>query len=507
MNAWRLALLLIACESPSGSGYAPLDTEQDVGVLFPDLVDADEDTSEPEPDTDVPDTTLPDTSVPDTAPPDTSACVEGAGCDDHDACTINDRCQSGVCRGDPLTCNDDLPCTADQCVGGICQHPVVTGCLIDGVCYSDNQPRPDNPCLACRSTQNTLAWSAQNGTPCDDGNACTTADTCQTGACVGGAPPAEICNNGIDDDCNGQTDGADLVCGGVTPCNYHTDCYPERVCATWVTTGQKRCSAPCSGDAECGVGKICSKVPGSVQVGFCQDAPPGNTNGQGCTVDEQCRSGLCTSGICTPTCLDEAACAFPNVTCHPVGDLAAGVLLTTSSPDPQGARGLGQMCTVDGNDFDGGLCASGHCDLMALTLQTATCNAICKSEADCAPALECNLVIAANTERFDAVPYDPGFTARTTDAVAACYTPQNPGGSLVDGNPCTTNAQCRSNKCLVLSPSSSQAWCTSFCTTDAQCLTAMACKLEVINLVSDWLVASGTARPTAQSLVRICKWR
>jgi len=35
----------------------------------------------------------------------------------------------------------------------------------------------------------------------------------------------------------------------------------------------------------------------------------------------------------------------------------------------------------------------------------------------------------------------------------------------------------------------------------------MACKLEVVNLVSDWLVAADSARPSAYSLVRLCKFR
>lgn len=522
MNVRRLAplLLLIACESPSGSGYAPIDTDTDASVLFPDLFDADAeedsvDTAQPDttppdttqPDTTQPDTTPPDTTQPDTTQPDTTACIEGTGCNDNDACTINDRCQAGVCRGDALVCNDNLPCTADQCVGGVCQHPVTTGCLIGGTCYSENQPRPDNSCFACEPPKTATGWSPRNGTSCNDNNACTANDTCQVGTCVGGAAPPEVCDNNLDDDCNGKTDSADLACGGLTPCTYHTDCYPERLCATWVTTGQKRCSDPCSGDGDCGVGRICSKVPGSAQVGFCQDAPPGNTNGQPCTEDIQCRSGLCTNNICTPLCLDEAACAFPNVTCHPVGNLAQGVLQSACSPDPQGAIGLGNMCSVDGNNFDGGLCASGHCDLMALSLPQATCNALCKSEADCAPALECNLVIGAPTERFDSVPYDPQFTVRTTDAVTACYTPQTPGGTLADGSPCTQKAQCRSNKCLALTPNSAQMWCTSFCTTDSQCPTNMACKLEVLNLVSDWLVAAESARPSAYTLVRVCKWR
>lgn len=511
MNVWRLAPLLLiitACESPSGSGYAPPETK-DASVLFPDLVDADaeEDTAvdtaadTTQPDTTQPDTTPPDTTQPDTSPPDTTACVEGSGCDDNDRCTVNDRCQSGVCRGDALVCNDNLPCTADQCVGGVCQHPVTTGCLIGNTCYSENQPQPNNPCFACEPPKTATGWSPQNGSPCNDNNACTANDTCQAGTCVGGAAPPEVCSNGMDDDCNGKTDTADLACGGVTPCTYHTDCYPERLCATWSTTGQKRCSDPCSGDGDCGIGKICSKVPGSAQVGFCQDAPPGNTIGQACTLDTQCSSGLCTDNICTPLCLDEAACTFPNVTCHPVGYPAQGILQSTCSPDPQGSIGLGNVCSTDGINADGGLCASGHCDL----LSSFRCSPLCRSEADCPAPMECNIVIAAPTERFDAIPASPSILGRTTDTITACFTPNSTSGSRADGTSCTSNAQCSSNKCMPVG-TNGQTVCTSFCTTNAQCPATMICALSLVDLVSDWLNAAGQSRRGVFTLVRSCQY-
>ncbi len=60
----------------------------------------------------------------------------GQSCDDHNPCTVNDRCQGGACSGTP-----DV-----------------------------------------------------DGTPCDDGNPCTQPDTCQTGACTGSATPRSGCH-------------------------------------------------------------------------------------------------------------------------------------------------------------------------------------------------------------------------------------------------------------------------------------------------------------------------
>jgi hypothetical protein len=85
------------------------------------------------------------------------AASDGTSCDDGNACTQVDRCQSGVCVG---------------------THAVVCGasdqCHIAGSC--------DPSTGACTNP------AAPNGTACNDGNACTPSDTCQNGACVGADP-------------------------------------------------------------------------------------------------------------------------------------------------------------------------------------------------------------------------------------------------------------------------------------------------------------------------------
>ena len=81
---------------------------------------------------------------------------QGAPCDDGNACTQTDICEAGICTG-----SNPVVCTAlDQCHdAGVCDP--VTGCS-DPV-------------------------SAQ-GAPCDDGNACTQTDICETGICAGSNP-------------------------------------------------------------------------------------------------------------------------------------------------------------------------------------------------------------------------------------------------------------------------------------------------------------------------------
>jgi hypothetical protein len=440
------------------------------------------------------DTALPDIEA-DTSPladtrPDTSGatCTEGMLCDDRDPCTRNDRCTAGVCRGETLPCDDGLACTEDTCVDGVCKHPqAAKTCLIGGACYNEGDARPDNACLRCDTTVSPIGWSTPS-VPCDDGDPCTLGEACNAGTC-GGGTRSPACSS------------------GPIECSYHTECYPERVCGLWVKDAKSYCSNPCAGDSDCGPGQICTKVPGSVQVGYCQDTPPGGGYGAACTEDYQCANGICADGICAPLCLDETHCIAPNMTCHPVGDLARGLLTTTCTIDAGGTLGLGAMCTADQQSFDPMYCASGHCDLMALTNPSAVCAPICKSESDCPGALECNIVLYGDRDRADSIAYDPQFTAKTRDALSACFTPEVPGGTLGDGAVCTQKAQCRSNKCLPLIPGNNQPYCTSFCATDAQCPANMACKLDVVNMVSDWLVAAGNATHSAYSLVRICKFR
>ena len=110
---------------------------------------------------------------------------EGTACDDSDACTLTDSCQSGVCTG-----SDPVVCTAlDQC------HDPGTCDPSTGVC--SDPPMPE-------------------GTACDDNDACTTADVCVDDACLGGPPL--VCDNGRFCDGEEQCD-IELGCQpGVYPC-------------------------------------------------------------------------------------------------------------------------------------------------------------------------------------------------------------------------------------------------------------------------------------------------
>jgi len=211
-----------------------------------------------------------DTQCDDSNPCTDDSCVAGfcennnntASCNDGDGCTMNDTCSGGSCLGGPpLDADGDSyvsdVCGGDDCNDGnaavnpgsaeVCDNSIDDDCdgdidNLDTDCYecfgpadcNDANPCTDDSCVAgfCEYSNNTAS--------CDDGDACTMDDTCSGGSCVGGPPldadgdsyvseacggsdcddgnsavnpgAAEVCDNTIDDDCDGAADSLDMDC-------------------------------------------------------------------------------------------------------------------------------------------------------------------------------------------------------------------------------------------------------------------------------------------------------
>jgi hypothetical protein len=429
---------------------------------------------------------------------------DGDPCDDADPCTWPDVCSGGQCTSTPAQCADTQnPCTEAACIDGTCEELPVTG------------------------------------TSCDDGDPCTQGESCNTGTCQGGLLPDldtdgqvdedcggldcdddnegvykgadELCEDGQDNDCDGDIDSNDADCTIVAgdPCSYHLDCYPWGLCGLWFEDMNTYCSPPCSGNMDCPNNTLCTKVPGTVGAGYCQ--PPSPTMkpaGQACSVGGECQSGICANSACRDFCGDGSSCTVASHVCQPVGAPAAGVVQSACMPAANGALSVGQSC-ISGQNATGDLCATGHCDLMPPS-GPWTCQNVCTSEADCSPAQECNVTIYGSVANDMAVPFSPDFAIQTRDAVAACYTPPIAGGWLPDGSVCTSPQQCLSYKCTPLSPDDPTSYCSSFCSDDSECVTGMACKLDGITMTSSWLQQTDfqtqLSDPNAIALVRICKF-
>jgi hypothetical protein len=124
---------------------------------------------------------------------DTAGCLstqlpDGTVCNDGYVDTVDDQCVAGVCEGVLLACYDHSDCDdgnvcngLEACDGGtVCLEGIPLDCGTPTAC---TVPSCD-PVEGCRMD------SRPDGTPCDDGMAETSGDSCSSGVCQGFAAPA-----------------------------------------------------------------------------------------------------------------------------------------------------------------------------------------------------------------------------------------------------------------------------------------------------------------------------
>ena len=80
-----------------------------------------------------------------------------------------------------MDCEDDgLPCTSQLSSPDGCLYIAVPGwCAIDGVCYSNGQVNPDDPCHMCDTKTAYTWWVSPPGTPCESGGSCDGLGVCR----------------------------------------------------------------------------------------------------------------------------------------------------------------------------------------------------------------------------------------------------------------------------------------------------------------------------------------
>jgi hypothetical protein len=211
----------------------------------------------------------------------TCAPTSGGQCDDHNACTQVDTCQSGACVGTmPVTCS-----SGDQCHGAGTCDPSTGAC--------------SNP-------------SAPNGTACSDGDACTQSDTCQSGVCTGTNPvtctASDQCHvAGTCDPSNGACSNPPVQNG--TPCNDGNACTQTDACQTGVCTGTNPV--------------VCSTGTCNTSTGACA-SPPTLNPGRNQTVVGDCSSTAVTYIYPTVATGDNA-----TVTCTSIPSNSYGVHTVT----------------------------------------------------------------------------------------------------------------------------------------------------------------------------------
>jgi hypothetical protein len=306
---------------------------------------------------------------------------DGRSCSDGDLCTQTDTCLSGSCAGsNPVTCT-----AIEQC------HEIGTCEPATGLCTNPNKP---------------------NGTACNDGNDCSTLDTCQSGFCTSGATNKDTdgdtyldsaCPGG--NDCN---DGNGNVNPGVTEGPYGDPTCSDTLdndCDTLTDTSDTGCME-CTTPADCNDGNVCTND--QCVSGDCQNTPvadgSGCNDGDACTQTDTCQSGACTGAdlvICTA--LDQ---------CHDAGVCDSG---TGNCSNP--------------NKTDGAACDDGLYCNQGETCQAGNCSG--GSARDCSAwSDQCN--VGACDEEGDTCYSDPAPMA---------------GQACNDGLYCNVGETCQAGSC------------------------------------------------------------
>ncbi|MFZ5896860.1 MAG: RHS repeat-associated core domain-containing protein [Myxococcota bacterium] len=358
-----------------------------------------------------------------TCDPATGACSNpnkpnGTACNDGSACTQTDTCQVGVCTGsNPVVCTSVDQChAAGTCdpATGVCSSPnkpdgsacsdgnlctQTDGCLA-GACVGGNPvscPIPGNPCLDVGTCNASTGFCTQpskpNGSACSDGNLCTSADTCQAGACAPGTPVA------VDDSNPCTADSCDAAQGVThTPVAAGTACNDATLCNG---------SEQCNGSGSC--------LPG---------APPVVDDGNPCTTDScDPAQGVQHVAVAAGTsCTDANACNGAEA-CDAQGTCASGTAPELDDGNP---------CTVDSCDATAGV---SHVPASA---GTACADAdLCNGNEACDGNGQCTAGNAAVVD--DGNP----CTADSCDPLQGVqHTPVAAGTSCADANPCNGEEAC-----------------------------------------------------------------
>jgi hypothetical protein len=483
--ALLVALALAGCSAESPGAFTGTDTDRCKGVVC-EAVDACHEPGECEPSTGKC-----------TAP----ARPEGTSCDDDDACTVDDACAGGTCRGTPFVCkalndchnpgvcnskarectnpakadgsacNDGNACThLDACVRGQCEGSSPVVCQAQDGCHDPGE---------CNAQTGECTNPAKaDGAACEDGDPCTSADACLSGACARGTPvscsPLDDCHDpGTCDSATGACTNPPKADGA--SCDDGNPCSTLDVCRAGACTGGTVLTCPAS-DA-CHEPALCNPATGQ-----CQAAPraDGTTcdDGNACTRADACLNGACTGGnpvVCTATddCHLAGACNIATGACtnpaKPNGSIcndgnACTRTDTCLSGACQGANPV--VCTGTDQCHDGGTCnpASGLCSGPAKANGTR-----CSDGNACSQGDTCQSGSCVPGTAVTCAPSDQCHVVGTCDAATgACSNPVKAAGSPCnDGNACTRTDVCLLGVCIGGTPPNCAS--TDPCRVDGTC--------------------------------------
>jgi hypothetical protein len=345
------------------------------------------------------------------------ALEDGDPCEDGNSCTMDDACEDGSCLSGPSTCQceSDADCAPFD-DGNACNGVPI--CL-DNSCVAD--PEANVVCapsteachvLSCNPVAGTCDLGvAAEGSACDDGLLCTTADSCYGGQCLGAFVSCDDGNPCTMDGCD-PTDGCTSApTSGV--CNDDDPCTTSDACVDGVCSGSPLdCDdeAPCTNDS-CNDDGVCIHVSFD---GACDD-------GDVCTTGDTCIMNSC---IGTPnTCDDGVGCTKDSCT-----------------------QGVGCAHTPDDALCDdASACTVGLCDFLGGCKQNPADNGVsCDDMNACTSEDSCNMGTCAGAP----VHCDDGnpCTDDLCEPTIGCSAPPN-ALTCDDMNPCTEKDTCLDGTC------------------------------------------------------------
>ncbi len=277
---------------------------------------------------------------------------DGAACDDGSPCSVGDVCLAGQCQpGKPKVCPAAAACQVMACneETGKCAgspQPDATGCSDGNACTQADacsagacvgQPldcTDNNPCTLDTCDSGSGCKHTFSKVPCDDGNACTDNDTCTSGQCIGKVK--SFCNDGnlcTDDACEPSTGcvatNNTAACDDGNACTSGDTC-SKGACAPGTSICQCQVDSDCKDDAD-----ICNGKP------YCDKSVPGNF---------QCKTNPATVVNCDTS--KDTFCSY--AACVP----STGLCVTKSFPDGKTCNADSSICTV-GDSCQGGVCTPG----------------------------------------------------------------------------------------------------------------------------------------------------
>jgi len=410
------------------------------------------------------------------------AALDGTVCMDPHWCTVSDKCVAGVCKGTPVVCKDDNPCTTDACNdnNGLCDFtsnslPCSDGnvCTIsdtcaDSTCHGGSAANCDDGNGCTVDSCDAQKGGCQHGVPlasypaCDDGEPCTADGFCYAGSCVSGVPIS--CDDGnpcSDDSClygtGCQHVAGQKACDDGNPCT-QDGCNAQKSECWHASADGNNCidgnnctvSEHCSGGKcltlplDCDDSNVCTTdscgyVQG-VPAGGCLHAP--NTSpcqdGDACIVGDTCQDGACLPGHSTKTCDDD------NVCTQDACEAGIGCIFTMLP----GACTDANACTDDSCDGNGqcihGLNLASCDDGSACTKNDGCQEGACQgSGVDCDDANVCTVDSCAPLSgcKHDAIggPCEDGSACTAGDLCVATVCQGGAGVSCDDANVCTTD--------------------------------------------------------------------